>query len=60
MTLPSLRFDPPAVPVTPALRWVLARAYAVSGPGPQIEETEGDAAAELALRFGLAARVAAC
>ena len=57
MTVAGFRFDPPEVAVTPALRWVLARAYAAGDTPPA--ETEGDAVAELALRFGLAARIAA-
>jgi hypothetical protein len=57
MTVAGFRFDPPDAPVTPALRWVLARAYAASDTA--LAETEGDAAADLALRFGLAARLAA-
>jgi len=57
MSVEAFRFDPPEVPVTPALRWVLARAYAAGDTA--LAETEGDAAVELALRFGLAARIAA-
>ena len=57
MTVAAFRFDPPEVAPTPALRWVLARAYAARDTA--LAETEGDAAAELALRFGLAARIAA-
>ena len=57
MSVESFRFDPPEVAVKPALRWVLTRAYAA--PDTVFAEIEGDAAAELALRFGLAARIAA-
>ncbi len=57
MSVAGFRFDPPEVAVTPALRWVLTRAYAAPDMG--LAEIEGDAAAELALRFGLAARIAA-
>lgn len=57
MSVESFRFHPPEVAVTPALRWVLARAYAAGDTA--LGEVEGEAAAELALRFGLAARIAA-
>ena len=56
MTVASFRFDPPEVPVTPALRWVLARAYAAGDTA--LVETEGGAAVALAQRFALAARIA--
>ena len=57
MTVAGFRFAPPDVAMTPTLRWVLARAYATADT--VLSETEGGAAVELALRFGLAARIAA-
>ena len=46
MTVATFRFDPPEVPVTPALRWVLARAYAAGDTA--LVETGGEAAVALA------------
>jgi len=57
MTVFGFRFHPPELPASPGLRWVLTRAYAA--PDTVFAEIEGDAAAELALRFGLAPRIAA-
>ena len=56
MSVGSFRFDPPEVPVTPALRWVLARAYAAGDTA--LVETEGGAAVEMAQRLAIAARIA--
>ena len=56
MTLPGFRFDPPATPVTPALRWVVARAYAAGDTA--LVETEGGAAVALAQALSIAARIA--
>ncbi len=56
MSVEGFRFDPPATPVTPALRWVLARAYAASDTA--LVETEGEAAVALAQSFSIAARIA--
>ncbi|MEZ5312295.1 MAG: nucleotidyltransferase family protein [Thermoanaerobaculia bacterium] len=53
----SFRFDPPAVAVTPELRWVLARAF--GPPELAVRETEGLATTVLAARLGLAPRIAA-
>ncbi len=57
MSVSGFRFAPPEVAVTPALRWVLARAYAAGDA--VLLETEGGAAADLAQRLGVAARIAA-
>ncbi len=57
MTVSGFRFAPPDVAVTPAMRWVLARAYAAGDT--MLLETEGGAAADLAQRLGVAARIAA-
>ncbi len=56
MTVAGFRFAPPDVAMTPALRWVLARAYAAADTA--MDETEGGAAVALAQRLGLAARIA--
>ncbi|MEO8198026.1 MAG: nucleotidyltransferase family protein [Thermoanaerobaculia bacterium] len=56
MTAPTFRFAPPEVPVTPAFRWVLARAYATGDTA--LAETEGDAAVALAQSLSVAARIA--
>ncbi len=56
MTVAGFRFAPPDVAMTPALRWVLARAYAAADTA--MAETEGGAAVALAQRLGLAARIA--
>ncbi len=54
---PAFRFRPPAAAVTPALRWVLARAF---GPeGQAVEEPPAEAALALATALSLAARIAA-
>ena len=51
------RFDPPAVDLTPALRWILSRAF---GPAElAAEEPEGLSTAALANSLGLAPRIAA-
>jgi hypothetical protein len=57
MSVEGFRFAPPAVAVTPALRWVLARAFAAGDT--TLAETEGDAAVALAQGLALAARIAA-
>ncbi len=57
MSVASFRFAPPEVPVTPALRWVLARAYAAGDTA--LVETEGGAAVALAHALAIAARIAA-
>jgi hypothetical protein len=57
MSAPPFRFQPPDVPVTRALRWVLARAY--SARDTLSSETEGDLAVDLARSLGIAARIAA-
>ncbi len=56
MRVGPFRFEPPEVPVTPALRWVLARAFA--SRDTHLAETEGDAAVALARTFAVAARIA--
>ena len=54
----GIRFTPPPVPLTPALFWMLARAF---GPAAASAPSPGDPQAALALarRFALAARIAA-
>ncbi len=52
----SFRFEPPEVAASPALRWVLARAYAAGDTA--LAETEGAAAVVLARELSLAARIA--
>lgn len=56
MTVEGFRFDPPNVPVSPVLRWVLARAYAAGDTA--LAEIEGGGAVALAERFSIAARIA--
>ncbi|MEO8276014.1 MAG: nucleotidyltransferase family protein, partial [Thermoanaerobaculia bacterium] len=56
MTAEDFRFHPPDVPATPALRWVLARAYAARDT--ELAEIEGSAAVSLAKKLSLAARIA--
>ncbi len=56
MSATGFRFDPPEVAASPALRWVLARAYASGDTA--LGETEGGAAVELAQHLALAARIA--
>jgi len=57
MSRESFRFRPPELPVTPVLRWVLARAYAAHDTA--LAETAGDLAVALAHDFALAPRIAA-
>lgn len=57
MSVEGFRFSPPAVVLPPALRWVLARAYAAGDT--TLAETEGGAAVDLAQGLALAARIAA-
>lgn len=56
MTAQGFRFAPPEIPALPALRWVLARAFAAGDTG--LREIEGGAAVDLAQRLALAARIA--
>lgn len=55
--IPAFRFRPPAAESTPALRWVLARAF---GPEEvEVEEPAAEEALTLANGLALAARIAA-
>lgn len=56
MSTGTFRFHPPEVPVSPAMRWVLARAYAARDT--VLAETAGEVAVALAHDFALAARIA--
>ncbi|MGE0639818.1 MAG: nucleotidyltransferase family protein [Thermoanaerobaculia bacterium] len=53
----TFRFDPPAISLSPAIRWVLVRAF--GPPEVALEEPEGLATAALAGRLGVAPRIVA-
>ena len=48
----TFRFDPPAISLSPAIRWVLVRAF--GPPEVALEEPEGLATAALAGQLGVA------
>src|SRR5882757_5053788 len=54
--MPSLRFRPPPLPLSPEIRWMLLRAFGPAGaPGPACDPA---AALDLARRFEVSARIA--